>query len=178
MCNVYKLFDVWYNYCMENTKVKKKKKETRQKLAEGQEHHYDLRRDLAFSFYSDPESDSFNNAMKSAIKAGYSESTARSITMENWWRKRVENLAKMLPRAEEIFIEDMYMETRTPIIIDGVTLYKIEPQLRRIRHESATFVAETVGKKVFSKKITLQHTGKVSLLNESLDTIFDEEGEN
>ena len=77
--------------------------------------------------------------------------------------------------AEEIFIEDMYMETRTPVVVDGETLYKIEPQLRRIRHDSATFVAETVGKQRYSKKVTLQHTGKVSLLNESLDTIFDEE---
>lgn len=155
--------------------VKKKKKETRVKLKEDQEAHFDLRREMAFSNYCDPLSETYNNALKSAVKAGYTKKTARSITTETWWRKRVENLIKMLPRAEEIFIEDMYMETRTPVVVDGQTLYKIEPQLRRIRHDSATFVAETVGKQRYSKKVTLQHTGKVSLLNESLDTIFDEE---
>ena len=55
--------------------VKKKKKETRVKLKEDQEAHFDLRREMVFSNYCDPLSETYNNALKSAVKAGYTKNS-------------------------------------------------------------------------------------------------------
>lgn len=152
------------------------RKQYRPKKEEGQESHFDLRQEEAWSYYIDPTSPTFNNAMRSAIKAGYAETTARVIPQENWWIKRRENFIKMMPQVEENLMETLNLETKFPVVINQQIVYKHDPALLRIKHDSTVFVAETIGKNRFSKKLTLQHTGKVSLLNESLDSVFDEEG--
>lgn len=153
----------------------KVRKQYRPKRPEGEESHFDLRRLQCWEYYIDPESPTFNNVMRSAMRAGYAETTARVIGQEPWFMKRREVFTQMLPKAEENLLETLTMETKFPIKIDDKIINKHDPALLRIKHDSSVFVAETVGKQQYSKKMTLQHTGKVSLLNESLDTIFDEE---
>lgn len=160
---------------MKSTEVVKKRKQYRPKKKEGEVEHFDLRQEEAWNFYIDPTSPTFNNAYKSAIKAGYAETTARVLPQEAWWCKRRDNFVSMMPKAEENLVETLNLETKFPTLVDGKIVFKHDPALLRIKHDSTVFVAETVGKQRFSKKLTLQHTGKVSLLNESLDTIFDEE---
>lgn len=160
---------------MKSTEIVKKRKQYRPKKKDGEVEYFDLRQEQAWNFYIDTSSDTFNNAYKSAIKAGYAETTARVLPQEAWWIKRRDGFISMMPKVEENLMETLNLETKFPVVVDGKTVYKHDPVLLRIKHDSTTFVAETLGKNRFSKKVTLQHTGKVSLLNESLDTIFDEE---
>ena len=190
--------------------AKRAKKETRvRKDKTGVQYNLDLRQDVAWENYVDPRSATFNNAYQSAIKAGYSTSTAKSITMEEWWQKRVEHLMKMLPRAEEVIFEDLNLDTHTTITIGGgkkgkkkkakkgkksddfdddedfddeeesegadvQTVSIINPKLRRIRQEASFFVAETLGRKRYHKKVEMETNNNISLVdgNEVLDNLF------
>jgi len=153
-----------------------KRKQYRPKKSKDEVSHYDLRREELWNNYSDPTSPTFNNVLRSAIRAGYSESTARVIAQEPWFIKRRENFVQLLPKAEENILECLNLDTKIPVLINQELTYKHDHALLRIKHDASTFVAETVGRQRFSKKLTLQHSGKVSLLNESLDQVFDEEG--
>ncbi len=153
----------------------KVRKQYREERANNDDYHFDLRQEECWNYYIDPQSPTFNNAMRSAMRAGYAESTARTIAQEPWFCKRRETFTKMMPKVEENLMETLNLETKFPVEVNGKIVYKHDASLLRIKHDSTTFVAETLGKNRFSKKLTLQHTGKVSLLNESLDQVFDEE---
>lgn len=160
------------------TKTVTKRTETREKkdptrIKGG--YHIDLRQDLAWDNYVDPRSSTFNNAMQSALRAGYSQQTAKNITLEKWWNRKIEMLAEMLPRAEEVIMEDLNLNTETYIQDKKGNVYTLtDPKLRRIRQEASFFVAETVGRKKYHKKVDVDLHAVVSLVdgNELLDNLF------
>ena len=47
----------------------------------------DLRQGLSWKYYTNPKSDSFGNAYKSSIKAGYSHNYASNITTTTFWKR-------------------------------------------------------------------------------------------
>lgn len=179
-----------------NPLLESKKKKDKKSPA----YHFDLRQDLAWENYIDPRSSTWNNAKKSAIKAGYSEKTASCITVERWWIERVENLAKMLPLAEKNLMEDMTMDTETFIVMDSKPkkrkkkkgddddddfdeeesnetpqiIKMINPKLRKIRQDASIFIAETVGRKRYHKKFEIEGNSKINLVegNEQIDKLF------
>lgn len=182
----------------------KKKKETRTNKRKSEQFHYDMRHDLAWDFYTDHKSATFNNAFQSAIKAGYAPSTAKCITAETWWQKKVESLAKLMPKAEDNLQEDLEMDTYTSLTISGgkknrrnrkkvtgeedddledyddeeeeevKTIKIINPKLRKIRQEATFFVLETLGRKRYHKKVEMENTSNISLVegNKQLDDLF------
>ncbi len=123
---------------------------------------FDLRQETMWEFFYDRRSDSWNNATKSAVKAGYAESTAENITREQWFRNKIKNLSQLLPKAEEILWDDLTMKVGENV------------SLRRIRSATAIFVCETVGKSKYSRKIETENTSPISLIegNEALDNLF------
>lgn len=138
------------------------------------EYHFDLRQDVAWKLYTDQRSDTFNNAYKSAVKAGYTDLTARRITLEKWWARKLRLLEEMLPLAEDIMMEDMKMDVKVPIIIDKEIQYKKDPQLLRIRSETAKFIGSTVGRDKYHTKTEVEANNIISLVegNSLLDGLF------
>lgn len=115
---------------------------------------FDPRRDDCWNHYLNKESNTYGNAYLSAIKANYGKGYAKQITTQLWWLARVRKLG-LLDKAEKVLDEDLEMETVVPVIgmfgpiIDKETkkpLKKIDPDLRRIRQSSATFITARLGK--------------------------------
>lgn len=93
--------------------------------------------------YCNPNSETFANAYGSAISAGFSEEYAKVITAPSkevaWVAELVRDLT-MLTTAEKVLQETMVMDT------EG------EPQLAKIRQDSAKFVASRLGKKKWAER--------------------------
>ena len=121
----------------------------------------DPRQKVCWEYYVNPKSETFNNGLQSAIKAGYSESHANTITTEQWFRDRVRRL-NMLSKAENVLEEMLDMPMR---IIewegrgeDTEQVVNTEPALVKIKQDTAKFIAERVGKDIYSNRTEL--TGK------------------
>lgn len=101
------------------------------------------------SYYTNPKSDTFSNAVQSALKAGYSESFANNITsiMPDWLSESIGDM-KRLRRAEKNLEEvqniDIYNQ-------DGI----LDPQLIEKRTKVDFFIAERLGKKKYSTRTEL-----------------------
>ena len=104
-------------------------------------------------YYTNPKSDTYSNATQSAMKAGYSESYSKTHAYtrlvplvadkiqqkEDRLIEKASKREKMLAKAEENLDKDLSIEDDA------------SPALRAIRSKTTTFVAETVGKEVYSK---------------------------
>ena len=125
---------------------------------------FDLRQDLMWTYFIDRKSSTWNNAKKSAIKAGYTLSTARVISQEKWFRARIQSLSELLPRAEEIILEDLMLSG------DAIK----DPKIRKIRSTVSMFICMTVGRKKYTKRLENHNTDNVSLIkgNELIDSLF------
>lgn len=149
------------------------RKETRTKK-NIEDQRFDLRADVAWNLYTDQRSDTFNNAYRSAIKAGYTHETSKKIGSEKWWQRKVELLKEMLPKAEEVLIEDLNLETKESVVINDNVEYKVNSKLRQIRSETAKFVASTIGRAKYHTKTEIESNNIISLVegNSLLDNLF------
>ena len=99
------------------------------------------RQEAFLANYVDPTSETFSNAMQSALRAGYGQEYAESLTSQapNWL---TENLGRMikLKKAERNLDEYLDMEPGENV------------GLERIKFDATKFTLETVGKKVYSKR--------------------------
>lgn len=114
----------------------------------------DPRQQSCWSYYIDRKGKTYGNAYQSALKAGYAVTSATNITSEKWFIEKWRKL-NLMAKAERVLDEDLEMETVVPVIgmfgpiIDKDTkkpLTKIDPDLRRIRQSSASFIASRLGK--------------------------------
>lgn len=114
----------------------------------------DPRQQDCWRYYIDRKGKTYGNAYRSALKAGYADQTATNITTEKWFKEKWRKL-NLLSKAEKVLDEDLELQTVVPIIgmfgpiIDKETkkpLTKVDPDLRRIRQSSATFLASRLGK--------------------------------
>ena len=87
------------------------------------------------SFYIDIKSETFGNAYQSAMKAGYEQEYAKTITaqMPDWLSDNIRRLS-MLSKAERNLDE------------------ALDNDDEKMRFEAGKFVAETVGKRHYSKR--------------------------
>lgn len=109
--------------------------------------------ELFLALYTNPKSETFSNALQSALKAGYTQTYAENITtlMPDWL---LENIGKMnlLKKAEKVMNKTLDLEA-----VDEKG--KTDNQLLAIQNKTAHFVAETLGKNTgYSKRTEL--TGK------------------
>lgn len=90
------------------------------------------------------------NATKAARDAGYSADHSRNITLQGWFKERLEDLQdrEMLSKAEKKFQETL---DYNPVDEAG----KIDAPLLRVQTDVSKFLAETLGKKKYSKRTEL-----------------------
>lgn len=105
---------------------------------------------IAFeTYYTDPNSPTYNNARQSALKAGYSESYANNLTVQSpdWMTGDAMRIA-MLQRAEQSLRELLAMSDED----------KKNPQKMKIWQDTVKFVSERLGKDWYSTRAEV--TGK------------------
>jgi hypothetical protein len=141
----------------------------------------DPRQKYCWDSYIDPRSDTFSNALKSAVKAGYSESTASHITREMWFVEKTRRLG-FLSKSEQILEDILGM----PIITtewqgsgkEKVEVMVTDVSIIKLKQDTAKFICERLGKNEgYTTKQELQHTGTIDLItgNRALDDLFEDE---
>jgi hypothetical protein len=112
----------------------------------------DPRQLTCWGFYVDPKSETFGNAMQSAIRAGYEEATANQITTFEWFIGKRRRL-NMLSKAEKVLDKALSYETDSE---DENGKIKVQVDLLRVQTDVAKTVATTLGKDDgYSSKIEL-----------------------
>lgn len=108
------------------------------------QYQMDPRQKLCWESYINPKSETFGNAYQSAVKAGYSEGYAQSITDENWFTEKLRRL-NMLGKAESTLEKTLNYE---PVNEEG----RIDTALLRTQTDVAKFIAERLGKEHYSSR--------------------------
>lgn len=112
-------------------------------------------------FYNDPKSKTFGNAAGSARAAGFGKNYSRAITykMPGWLQEARERRIKMLAKAEQVLEDTLTMNTKVKVFAGTAVIdVKEDSGLRKIKQDSAKFIAERVGKDYYSVRSEL--TGK------------------
>lgn len=131
----------------------------------------DPRQKVCWDYFLNPRSDTFSNARQSAIKAGYTETTANQITTEKWFTERVRRL-NMVSKAERNIDEVLELQIKDPLT------GKIDPVAIANRTRVDMFVLERLGKdEGYSTKQELVHFNNIKLTenNPLLDELFGDE---
>lgn len=115
------------------------------------QYQMDPRQKLMWDLYIRPGTDYFGNAYQSAIKAGYEEATAITITTTEWFIEKRRRL-NMLGKAEKVLDDTL---TYIPVDEDG----KVKTDLLRIQTDVAKHITKTLGKDVGYSERT-EMTGK------------------
>lgn len=108
-------------------------------------------------YYTDPKSETFSNALQSALKAGYKQEYAENLThlMPDWLSEAIGKRKRLLEKAEKALEETLDMPTEVVKwevsgYEDGQKIYedvvKTEPALVKIKQDTAKFIASTIGK--------------------------------
>jgi hypothetical protein len=97
----------------------------------------DPRQQLCWDYYIDPNSETFSNALQSALRAGYEPDTAKNIMLSEWFKEKRGRL-ELLNKAEEKLRESLEYDPRTKEGIDS--------SLLRIQTDVSKFLAGTLGK--------------------------------
>jgi hypothetical protein len=98
----------------------------------------DPRQKLCWESYTNPKSETFGNAYKSALKAGYEESTALQITTEKWFTEKVRRM-NLLGKAEKVLDETLEYD-----VMNGGD--KIDSSIARVKVDAAKHVTQLRGK--------------------------------
>jgi hypothetical protein len=103
-------------------------------------------------YYTDPRSETFSNAVQSALRADYTENYANNITglMPEWLFESIGDM-KRLRKAEKNLEEVQNMQ-----VIDAEG--KFNPSLVSERTKVDMFIAKTHNKKKYSDRV--EHTGR------------------
>jgi wobble nucleotide-excising tRNase len=108
--------------------------------------------ELFWSYYTNPDSETFSNALQSGLKAGFSQEYSESITslMPEWLSERLGDKS-LLEKAEKVLNKTLEYE---PVDEKG----KIDTSLLSIQNKTATFVAERLNKAKYAARTEV--TGK------------------
>lgn len=126
----------------------------------------DNRQAKFLELYLDPDSETFDNALQSGLKAGFTQEYSESITsqMPDWLSealgRRDQRRKSMLEKAERNLNEFLDLNPVVPAmgmlgpIIDKKTkkpLMKLSPEILKVKEKVTEFVAETLGKEHYGK---------------------------
>lgn len=111
----------------------------------------DPRQKMCWSYYIDPNSETFSNALQSAIKAGYTPEYANQITTSDWFIGKVRRL-NMLDKAERKLEKTLDYDVVDP------QSGKVQTDLLRIQVDASKHLTKTLGKEEYSERI--ETTGK------------------
>ena len=114
------------------------------------------------AYYNDPSSSTFDNALQSALKAGYSQQYAENITASatrsSWKDSKTSFYEEILEKAES---------NLKKIVDMPESEYKESAQVMKIWKDTNTFVSERIGKDTWSSRQELTDKGGRRLFNES-----------
>lgn len=133
----------------------------------------DPRQKLCWEHYINPNSDTFGNALQSALKAGYEYNYANNITKAEWFSQKLLKL-NLLIKAEKVLDETLEMSTTTIKKQGDEEILVVDPALMKIKQDTAKFIAETVGKSTYSKRSEITGKDGGSLVN-NLKELSDDE---
>jgi phage terminase small subunit len=107
----------------------------------------DEKQTLFLTYYLDPKSKTFSNAMGSALRAGYAESYAHALCSlkPEWFADAVGRRKRILEKAEKRLEE--LVETRNEKVAADV-----------VKH-----VTKTLGKEFYSEKSEVEHSGTINI---------------
>lgn len=115
------------------------------------QYNLDPRQKLCWDFYVNPKSETFGNALQSALKAGYEESYSRTITDTEWFCEKVRRL-NMLSKAEKVLDRTLDLPA---VDEEG----KVDVALLRVQTDVSKHLTSTLGKNEgYSTRI--ENTGK------------------
>jgi hypothetical protein len=121
----------------------------------------DPRQKACWNFYTDPTSETFGNATQSAIKAGYTDGTANTITANDWFIGRLWRLNATYTGEKKI---KQLMELD---LLNGGD--KVDVGIARIQADLAKTLVTTQGKNEgYSTKTEVDHTTKGEKLESNL----------
>jgi len=107
----------------------------------------DPRQSLFLSYYIDPKSETFSNAYKSALKAGYEEEYASTILNQDLaWLSESLSDASLLHKAEKRLNQILDFE---PVDGEG----RIDNSLIANQMKAVTLVAKGIGKTKYSERV-------------------------
>lgn len=144
------------------TKTVPKKAKTNPNKAN--QYKVDPRQTLFLTYYLDPKSETFSNALQSALRAGYEKRYAQNIThaMPTWLAENVGD-DYLIKRAEANLKEFIEMNTVEPVVTmvgilkdkQGKVITKENPNLKRIKADITKFTLERLNKKKYSARTEL-----------------------
>lgn len=114
----------------------------------------DPREQICWDFYVETITKGQVNAYESAIKAKYSEDHARNITLQGWFKERLEDLERkeMLSKAEKVLSKTLNYTTEDK---EG----NVKVDLLRVQLDASKHLTSTLGKdKGYSTRT--EQTGK------------------
>jgi len=131
------------------------------------QYQLDPRQNLCWELYINPISETFSNGLQSAIKAGYEPEYAAQITTTAWFIEKVRRI-NMLSKAEKVLDEMLEM----PVEVleweghgeDAEQIVNTSPALVKIKQDTAKFIAERVGKDIYSNRSELTGKGGKDLI--------------
>jgi len=114
------------------------------------QYQLDPRQKMCWDLYVNPNSETFGNGLKSAIKAGYEPDYAEQITTSAWFKDKLRRL-NMLEKAEKVLDRTLEYETKNS---EGV----VQVDLLRVQTDVAKHLTKTLGKEHYSERTEV--TGK------------------
>ena len=116
------------------------------------------KQDAYHAYYTDPNSETYCNAYQSAIKAGFSDSYARSITHQSPdWMTADARRVQMLHQAEK---------NLQAIANWSEEDFKHNPQMYKIWQDTNKFLSERLGKEHYSTRSEVTGKGGKQLFSE------------
>lgn len=113
---------------------------------------------LFLSYYLDPESETFGNALQSGLRVGFTRKYSENIThlMPKWFREHAQDIRRVA-KADRNLDEILDLEVRTILRNkDGETVEgPINHHLLRIKADITKFVAERLAKERYSTRSEL-----------------------
>lgn len=105
----------------------------------------DPREQICWDFYVESITKNQANAYESAIKAGYSHHHAKNITLQGWFKDRLESLERkeMLSKAEKVLKKTLDYSTDE---IDEQGKTKVKIDLLKIQVDASKHITSTLGK--------------------------------
>lgn len=130
----------------------------------------DPRQKTCWDYYINPKSETFGNALQSALKAGYEDAYARQITTRDWFVDKVRRL-NMLGKAEKVLDKTLSYETED----DG----KVLVDLLRVQVDAAKHITKTLGKNEgYNEDKEVGDTNIIQInVDKMLNKIYGESGE-
>lgn len=112
---------------------------------------------LFWDLFLNPESETFGNASASALNAGWTDSGAKCVTQQRWFKSNLRRV-EMKDTAEAVLQEMLTLPKTRIANIKGQEVVIEDPALVKIKQDTAKYITSTLSKKHYSTRV--ESTGK------------------